>query len=415
MTVSGIVLLILLLAFPFGPALQNLAMTVAVIICISFFVRQRTRPVWPSREPLRWAALSMLGFLLWNVISAAINPDNHVAEKTAYFIGYSPILLLPWLAGSLPSLPEKALRRLETIGAIAVLVWGLLCLSQVFWLWRWVGAMPVFGGIPRAQGFYSHPLTLAYAALLIWPFAVLQLFQKPKAWQSWAYGFGTALMLIYSMSRTAQALAVFFVLLNVFQMFSGRRRWQILGVIALLGLGLAVTKNPVSTRFQHLIHGTEANYHFSDYPDDRLAFWHAHLLMIQDRPILGHGVHIGLDYRHPYYVRIGLGDFKKQYPAHNQYLQIAAEGGLIALAFFVAWLFFSLRAMKDPRLPLFLRTVVIQTFWIFILGGLTQNAFYDSDVRMGLVILGVIVAMYAGNSGARSRTGRIDNLGAVVQ
>jgi O-antigen ligase len=414
MTFSGIALLILLLAFPFGPALQNLAMLVVVILSAVHLVKSRSRPAWPAPGPQRWVALSMLGFLLWNVISSFLNPAND-SEPIAYFIGYSPLLLLPWLAGSWPDVPEKVWRRLETVGAIAVLIWGIVALTQVLWPWRWVGAMPVLGGIPRAQGFYSHPLTLAYSALLIWPLAILRIFQKPRAWQSWAFGAGAALMLLYSMSRTAQALAALFVLWNVFRMFSGRRRWQILGAVALLGLVLALTKNPISIRFRHLIQGTEENYHFSDYPDDRLAFWHAHAVMIQERPLIGHGVHIGLDYRRPYYERIGLGDFKKQYPAHNQYIQMLAEGGLIALSCFIAWLVFSFRLAKDPRCPLFLRLAVPQTLWIFILGGLTQNAFYDSDVRMGLVIVGVMVALFVGRSGTGRRARGVDDLVSVVQ
>lgn len=412
---SCVVLLLLLFVFPFGPALQNLGMLIAVICMVVYLVRGRIRPALPPPGPLRWAWLSMLAFLSWNVISSALNTDNVVAEKTAYFIGYAPILVLPWLAGSLPALSADQKKRLENVAAIIVLIWGLLALSQTLWPWRWVGAMPMPGGIPRAQGFYSHPLTLAYAALLIWPFAVIRVLQKPRIMQSWMLALGTLLMLIYSMSRTAQALAGFFLLLNVFLRFSGQRRWQILGLCALLGLGLGLTRNPVSIRFQHLIHGTEANTHFSDYPDDRLAFWHAHLLMIQERPILGHGVHLGLAFRHPYYVRLGLGDFPKQYQAHNQYLQMATEGGLIALLCFVAWLGFQLRAVRDPQLPETLRTAVRQVLWIFILGGLTQNAFYDADVRMGLIVLGVIVAIFAANSGTRGRALGVDDLATVVQ
>jgi O-antigen ligase len=392
MSLTAAFLSLMLFTFPFGPALQNFGMLLAFMIALVFLIKRKINPSLPPQGAMRWAAISILGMLVLNVISTLINPDNHDQESLHYFLGYLPIVVLPWLAGSLPTLETAQRQKIENIFAIVVLVWGVLSLTQVYWPWRWIGSMPVLGGTPRAQGFYSHPLTLAYAALLLWPYAILRLFHSPRAWQGWLLTVGTLLMLIYSMSRTAQALAALLVLGNIFWLFSGRRRWQALAVCLALGLGLALTKNPVSIRFTQLIQG-ESNDHFSDYPDDRLAFWHAHLLMIQERPLIGHGVHLDLDYRHPFYAKLGMADFKKQYPAHNQFLQIATEGGLIALGLFVAWLGFSFQALREQALPPLLRSVLKQLLWVFILGGLTQNAFFDSDIRTGLVIAWVCTAL----------------------
>jgi O-antigen ligase len=63
---------------------------------------------------------------------------------------------------------------------------------------------------------------------------------------------------------------------------------------------------------------------------DRLHMWQAALRMIQDRPILGQGVNTFM----ANYLDFWVGGERQPRYAHNCYLQIAAETGLIGLAAF---------------------------------------------------------------------------------
>ncbi len=381
---------LLLCVYPFGPAIQNLGLGLVFIASIASIILGQSTDRLKLPFAVSGPLLCLLAFLLSNVVSTWLNPGNHDQEKFAYFMGYFPLVLLPWLATALPELDKKGENQLLSLGALIVLFWGLLSASQSFFPWRWIGVSFVASGIGRAQGFYSHPMSLAYASLIIWPLAIRMLLSFPGRWQSWCLGLGSLLMLVYSMSRIAQVLVLAFTLWNIFALLSGRRRLQIL-LVLLLGSGLtAVTENPVSIRFRHLLQADRID-RSSAYPDDRIAFWHAHLLMIQDRPLLGHGIHLNLEFRKPYYERLGLGDFNKQYQAHNQYLQILADGGLIALTWFFAWIVLGWRLMRKTFLSPFLRQTVFQCLLIFLLGCLTQNAFDDSTVRTGLVILWLMI------------------------
>jgi O-antigen ligase len=107
--------------------------------------------------------------------------------------------------------------------------------------------------------------------------------------------------------------------------------------------------------------------------------------MIYERPLLGHGIRLDEEYRTPYYDQIGLSNFSKKYPAHNQLLQIQAESGLIGLVFFMAWIIINLKIFNqlDRKNSLIFK----QTLLILLMAGLTQNAFQDSEVRFILTLL----------------------------
>jgi O-antigen ligase len=377
---------LLFCVFPFGPSFQSLGQTLVFLTSL-YLGRTRLRSSWGSMpREVRWLLAGMAAFLLWNVFATLISPSQHRSEPWSYFVGYAPLFILPWLTGLLPKLDETRQTKLWSFAATLVLVWGLSVFSQYLFPWRLSGLSLVEHNTRRAQGFYSHPMSLAYASLLLWPCAVRVVLKSPRAWQSWSFAAGAAMLLLYSMSRIVQVLAALLVLWNVFIMLSGRQRLLALMASLLIGAGLAVTDNPVSARFHNLLHPTEQDV-MSDYPDDRLAFWHAHLLIIQERPWLGHGVHQGNAFRKPYYERLGLGSFKKQYQAHNQYIQIVAEGGLIGLALYGFWLVMTWKVLRRWITDTFIRSTGLQTLFIFSLGVLTQNGFDDTCVRMGIVLL----------------------------
>jgi O-antigen ligase len=166
-----------------------------------------------------------------------------------------------------------------------------------------------------------------------------------------------------------------------------RKKMLALGLIATtLGIVALSTPNPISQKFQTVLAGQRSD-HETPYPDDRLAFWHAHWEMFKDAPIVGHGTDITREDRKPYYERIGLGHIKRMYEAHNMYLQAVVEGGLVAglgLLTFLIWWFLHARNFK--QVESWQRLGAMITPLAFAAGGLTQNAIQDSEVRYLLIL-----------------------------
>ncbi|RMF25417.1 MAG: hypothetical protein D6760_01020, partial [Deltaproteobacteria bacterium] len=105
----------------------------------------------------------------------------------------------------------------------------------------------------------------------------------------------------------------------------GRRAAGILFIAASVSLALAIGIDPILERFAHLSRDVSAA--------NRLEIWRATLAMAADRPILGHGFGT-FEALLPGYRPMPTGLFYDH--AHNDYLEILAEGGVVGLAFAVA-------------------------------------------------------------------------------
>ena len=101
----------------------------------------------------------------------------------------------------------------------------------------------------------------------------------------------------------------------------------LLGIIVVAGLGLSQ-----ANRVRYLLSASDVGR------IDRLFMWQAAAKMIRDRPVLGHGVNTFM----ANYVAYWVGGERQPRYAHNCYLQVAAETGLLGLISFlgVLWLFF---------------------------------------------------------------------------
>jgi O-antigen ligase len=387
---------VLLFCLPFGPALQNLGLLIG---CGMSARRLRQIPAEIAalvRSPAARAAhLFLFGFLFFSILASLLNPSHPKTDLFGYFMGFAPLLLGPAFFARMAGPEPEQGDLLQKLFTLILIFWAGIVLSQALIGWRIQGASldldPFF---QRARGFYSHPLTLAYVALLLFPYVQLQLLSEPKnAWRQCAFG-SVIILLVFSQSRMVQILVFALGLWNIVQMLSGRIRLLLLFGTLASGTLMMATDNPMSHRFSVLFSEQNPDQ-FSSYPDDRLAFWHAHAEMIKDRPILGHGVHLNHEYRKPYYERIGLADFPKKYEAHNQFIQAWTEGGLLALFCFIGWLLsLALWIKRDMSAPLFKR-MALQTLLVFVIGGLTQNAFFDSEVRTVLMV-GILLLLIKG-------------------
>jgi O-antigen ligase len=376
---------IVLASFPLGISLQYLGATLALI------VGARRAAQFPLAGLLilkrfAWPMGLAAGFILWLMVATALNDARHLSPWRGG-LGLLPWLLIPWVLLIVQATEERQdLRRYLVLLAVIAVLWGTVAWSQYFIGWRILGAQLATDG-SRPRGFYSHPLTFAYAALIPWPLAVACVVETPKKWIGWAMALGLGSILVLTHSRTVQSVAALVLVAAVLAGIPGRRRWIASAFcVAVLALVLS-TPNTIGDRFRKTWSAEGVDRHQAAYLDDRLAFWAAHGLMIRERPLVGHGFDLDKAYRTPYYQRLGLDDFTKKYEAHNMYVQILADGGLIGLSLFLAWVFWHIRL--SIRIDIARSKVPVATLtWLSVLlAGMTQNSFQDAEVRMGITLL----------------------------
>lgn len=381
---------LLLLTLPLAVAGQNIAILVAGLNLIYFSARKHQLTLMVRDNVSRTHLILFSLYLASCFTSTALNPGN-VSNPFVVCGGFLGIWLLPGLVNTAVNGATAKVRglfeRSSVTVAILLFLWGILAFSQMIYGWKLSG-VSIVSSLPRAQGFYSHPLTLAYVSLAILPFATSWVFRQPRNWQAILSFVGVLLLLIASKSRAAQGISVLILVGNMWLLFRGKARIISLFVLALLIAGILVTENPVSRRFVETIEYQDVS---SEYIDDRVVFWQVHWEMFKERPWLGHGENLGTAYRTTYYNSLGLQDFYRKYEAHNLFLQILVNSGLIGFSFFMIWICWLIRRLWGARGVLF-ASAPLQSVLALLLGGMTQNAFQDSEVRYAMMF-SVIIAI----------------------
>lgn len=207
--------------------------------------------------------------------------------------------------------------------------------TGVNWIAGWDAKLPLYrmsGTTFRPNGFTGHPLTLGYCAGLMAIVGLANMFpSKVRAtWdRHWSWLFALSFVtLILSQTRWPLAIvALFFVIMVVKYSFAKttlRQKGFVAMVLALsLGLGWWVSKD-----------------RFADILDDgrplqeripRLVFWEVHWQMFKDQPLLGVGYPNRAQARVAYYNQAGYQNSEKKYAAHNLFLQVLADSGIVGL------------------------------------------------------------------------------------
>jgi O-antigen ligase len=378
-----LIAVLLILAAPLGVAGQNIGLGLSLLIFAIYSIHEQGRRL---RAVLKSPVVAQF-FLIWFVTLfpgvLATLAKGQLREAGRFLLGY--VLVTPMFVLGLALRDDVRGKVIKNVSTIILLLVGIISLSQFFMGWQLAG-LNVTDQIKRAQGFYSHPLTLAYASLCIMPLIFARALDKPRDWRAVLSALALLIMIATSQSLTVISLtAVTLIFLSI--KLLTRKKMLVLALIATtLGIVTLSTPNPISQKFQTVLAGQRSD-HETPYPDDRVAFWHAHWEMFKDAPIVGHGTDITREDRKLYYERIGLGHIKRMYEAHNMYLQAAVEGGLIAglglLAFLIWWF---LHARNFTRVESWQRLGALVTPLAFAAGGLTQNAIQDSEVRYLLIL-----------------------------
>jgi O-antigen ligase len=259
------------------------------------------------------------------------------------------------------------------------MVFGLTAISQRIAPWQVVGSH-FLAGTARARGFYSHPLTFAYAALALLPFAIEVAIEKRTSLGAWTAFAMVLVALVLSESRTVLLVAGMALVLATLFRAKGKVRLGLLAGGLVIGLGMFVVPSSLSEKVLATAKGDGFDRN-SQFSDDRVAFWRVHWNLAQEKPILGHGIDLSKEYLTPYYEALGLHNFPKIYPAHNTFLQVLVNGGIVALVIFLAWFGWVIWFCWKRRRTHWGYSAIAQAYGYIAVASLTQNSFQDSEVR----------------------------------
>jgi O-antigen ligase len=384
-------LILLILVLPLAVAGQNIgAGVVSALLLVQVYWRRRVLDLPALWAVFRVPMVASALYLLVLAASTALNPSNPARFNFSAVGGHLYWCLLPpVILLAQPALAEKDWRRLLNVLAAATAVLGGMALSQALFGWHLVGSH-IEAGPTRSQGLYSHPLSFAYVCLLLFPGGCLAAFRWPRRAAGWIIFITMGIAIVGSQSRTVEVVAAVVVLLNLLTKTRGRFRMALVAGFVAVAAVVLVTDNPVGEKFRGMLEHHDVH---GDFPDDRVAFWQANLSMFLERPVLGHGENLGSAYRVRFYDALGLQDFPRKYEAHNLFLQLAVNGGIVGLGVALTWILWQLVAAWRLR-PSFGGEAAWQTLWAFLAGGMTQNAFQDSAVRFTLVV--VAAALWLG-------------------
>ncbi len=182
----------------------------------------------------------------------------------------------------------------------------------------------------RLTATFSHPENLAIYLVSTCPVAVALAVRGPRRWRGglWLLVGLTSLVLLFTWARGGVIAFLTEMLVLAFML----RRWAP-AVLAALTAGVGFLIVPPSVEAWA---ATMPSLLYQLTEPERLMYWQAALNMVRAHPIIGVGVNTFVK-AYPHY-RIAGDHFTEIGPyAHNQYLHLAAELGLVGLSVFL-WL-----------------------------------------------------------------------------
>ena len=320
-------LYIVLFLLPFSKASVEIGFGLLLLGWLCSWCDPSTRPfaMW-TRPQWRTLALWLGGYLA--VCAASILVSDYPMQSVKGFVGkWAEYLLYFVLVAEAAARPRVAERAIAVIAwsAVFVMIEGL---HQELFRRGLFLPRPMPPDFMRMTGPYENPIDLATYLMVVIP-PLLAAAVTRRGVKRWAIG-GLSLLLTLCLARTRALGAWIGFGMGLAGMLAIQRHlWRLsLGFIAILVLGGAV--------FLHQHEALGSIFSLSEIGKvDRLMMWQAALGMIRDRPFLGHGLNTFMSN----YLRYWVGGEQQPRYAHNCYLQIAAETGIIGLMMFLGLLY----------------------------------------------------------------------------
>lgn len=315
----------LLLFLPFSKAALEVAFGGLLITWLVMRLDPKTRAqtLWrkPQLQPLLWAAAVFLSIC---ALSTLVSTDLTLSLRglTRKWLEYVVLFAIVTDVASQPGVAQRSLQVLVASACVVVFegVTQERYGNGFFRDYR-------LDFFRRMTGPYENPIDLATYLMVIIPPLIVYMFLRHGA-ARWRVG--------------ALALAV----ILCFARASSLGAWMGLG-IGLMVMGwekTALRRYAVRTLVMAIVLGgaflvgsgrVRSALSLSDIgKQDRLAMWQSAFRMIGDRPVLGQGVNTFM----ANYLEYWVGGERSPRYAHNCYLQMGAETGLVGLWVFLSFL-----------------------------------------------------------------------------
>ncbi len=360
-------------------SLLKLWVLVAVLGLLVMQARGAQPPqAWVWRKPL----VALMALWAWMVISGSWS-DASGRELWTAFDRYSRLLVMPAVAyGLLWTQGHRRVLQGFVAGQALVLVSSLALMAGLPVPWATARFQPELGVVFTST--LEQPIMLCLMALVVWfkPEGVL-----PPAYARYRWVVVALVMLnvmVLSTGRSGYVAAVLALAWMLWQgLPKGRRAWALFTPVVLMSMA-AVWVPQVNERVMQ-VHRDVTHYWQSETlsetnlgsQGERLNYWARSLDMVQAHPLTG----VGMGAWRQHY--LSLGGLQQAAPSnpHHQYLLMASEGGLVALALLVAWMALLWQSAATTASPSAMKGVVL----LAVVVSLFNCPFYG--VGMGEMLL----------------------------
>lgn len=323
----------------------------------------------------------IIGFFILTMLISAIG-SGHLGKGLKTWADLWIWRLLPFVILTTAIKDYVKAKRILCAALIGVLI-GVLCVDY-----------QGFQGDYRAAGFFGNPMTFGGYLCIYLPVLLVMFFEKDIL-QRYRYLAGAGFILsfialIFNGTRGAWvALMPVFILIMGYYALTNKK-YLALCLVAIIGASAVLSTNQI---FVDKVKSITSTTNRSN--TERLLIWQSAYNMFRDHPVLGVGLG---QYKDNYQQKYILPQATEKYlgHAHNNFLHMLAENGLVGFIGFVVMLAYIIgRNLVDfyqKRCPYSL--IIACSTLALVLQGLTEYNFGNSAVMKSYwLMLGCVLMM----------------------
>jgi putative inorganic carbon (hco3(-)) transporter len=364
----------------FSISVTQIAFTLGTL---AFLLKTHLTKSWKELRGT-WVGIAILCFCLACVSSVITSVD--LVSSIKHLKKFLQFIIFFWVANTIQNERLRdLLTRLVILAGVTSSLYGIFpLLDPEFFSEMLYGTKP--GGIARPIGTMSTPSTFSGVIMLVGLFALGNfLFRKPTKY--WTFGSTGIIGLALLFALTRQAW-LGFLMGSLFLLFFWNKKY-LMAIPALLVVILLFAPDTVTSRIQSLSNMKDNAF------NQRLTIWKSALDIFKDHPITGCGFKC-VDLIHSQYPDPS-GFVSHFRGVHSNIFQLLVDTGILGLGFWISiWVAYFIEVYKRLRI-LDEKADQHSTKGIlmgscaavigFLIGGVFETTFYDSEVAMLLYFL----------------------------